>query len=660
MPMRPAVRPRSGSRRPSQVPVLRRCSCESGGGECPACLGSRAVQQPLADSVGILRRCGPVACDCPPAEKAGYGQRSMASTTVMGDQPAAAPPYTSSDVSRIAAEAPTWQSKLRVGAADDPLEREADVIAEQVMGTPYAADALAGSRARAGSAGVGPRQLSATVGSRIRGADSVGQPLPGPTRAFFEPRFGRDLGGVQVHIGPDAAQLSAAMQARAFTYGMHVWLGSGVGLEPSRVLAHELAHVVQQARPAGLGSATSATDAQSGTGYDPMPCPSTRLPSTGVEQQEYSGPVSNDPVIQRKEEPPKKEEAGCNIKNAGAYIIFEIIRRFADPNDPRVIQRAHCLKEAFRMLDAYNAVEFARDIMMRRPGGIYSGYEALASPTRMAIAEILDNILKRKDAKTYLARLLVTESVRLTDIAPDLLPQIEIVSDNSRTVITLDMQVAAWPKVELLGGSECDKYTFGYTQFVTQRTYINEYYDIATGDYRVLDYHGPWTKPCQDVLHDGDIWTYQEQLDCSSDKAVKRFGKAHVLIFRDTPKRPVVFTPGDPEWILTGISWFEKFVTVFSVMLPDGTVHHVSWFDWQIDFCENDPQIKQPTGSAKEPIVDLTGQHVQVNGIRTGNPPSAVAGQIGKPSGKSCNTTGRARKADIFYISSPLVKCRPS
>lgn len=80
-----------------------------------------------------------------------------------------------------------------------------------------------------------------------------GTPLPPAERAFFEPRFGRDLGGVRVHTGADAAAAARAVGARAFALGTDVVLGAGAyapgGAQGRRLLAHELAHVVQQSAP---------------------------------------------------------------------------------------------------------------------------------------------------------------------------------------------------------------------------------------------------------------------------------------------------------------------------------------------------------------------------------------------------------------------------
>jgi outer membrane protein OmpA-like peptidoglycan-associated protein len=79
---------------------------------------------------------------------------------------------------------------------------------------------------------------------------SPGQPLDFPTRAFFEPRFGRDFSAVRIHADPRAAASAAALRARAYTVANDVVFGDGHyapdGTPGRGLLAHELAHVVQQ------------------------------------------------------------------------------------------------------------------------------------------------------------------------------------------------------------------------------------------------------------------------------------------------------------------------------------------------------------------------------------------------------------------------------
>jgi hypothetical protein len=79
---------------------------------------------------------------------------------------------------------------------------------------------------------------------------SPGQPLDPASRAFMEPRFGHSFADVQVHPGAKAADSADAVNAHAYTVGRHVVFGPGQYTPRSpagqRLLAHELAHVVQQ------------------------------------------------------------------------------------------------------------------------------------------------------------------------------------------------------------------------------------------------------------------------------------------------------------------------------------------------------------------------------------------------------------------------------
>jgi hypothetical protein len=91
---------------------------------------------------------------------------------------------------------------------------------------------------------------------------SKGQPLESKTRARFEERFGHDFGAVRVHTGPRAAESSRMLSARAFAIGEHVVFANG-NYEPGtvagqRLLAHELAHVVQQSRGGATPDSSSA------------------------------------------------------------------------------------------------------------------------------------------------------------------------------------------------------------------------------------------------------------------------------------------------------------------------------------------------------------------------------------------------------------------
>lgn len=80
---------------------------------------------------------------------------------------------------------------------------------------------------------------------------SPGTPLDEATRARFEPQFGMDLSRVSVHADLGASESARALGAHAYTSGNHIVFGPGKfapqEAQGTRLLAHELAHVAQQA-----------------------------------------------------------------------------------------------------------------------------------------------------------------------------------------------------------------------------------------------------------------------------------------------------------------------------------------------------------------------------------------------------------------------------
>lgn len=165
---------------------------------------------------------------------------------------------------------PRLQPKLTVGPANDAYEREADRVADAVMRMPESderiqrmcpeceeevqrqpadeeeEEELVAAKSLPGET----PEVSDGVEARIQSLRGGGRPLPEPTRAFFEPRFGESFAGVRVHDDARAQTLARAVNARAFTVGQDVVFGAGQ-LAPEtasgqRLLAHELTHVVQQ------------------------------------------------------------------------------------------------------------------------------------------------------------------------------------------------------------------------------------------------------------------------------------------------------------------------------------------------------------------------------------------------------------------------------
>jgi Domain of unknown function (DUF4157) len=188
---------------------------------------------------------------------------------------------------RLSRTGPHPQCKLEIGAVNDPLEAEADSVADQVMRMPEpgiasadapqslqrkcasceeedqkAASRLARKQTNGGAAGLDGRAAPPIVEEVLA---SPGQPLDAATRAFFEPRLGQDISQVRLHTDSKAAESARSVNALAYTVGNHITLRDGHSAaegDPGRwLLAHELAHTVQQ--NAGVAAPRPASPASS-------------------------------------------------------------------------------------------------------------------------------------------------------------------------------------------------------------------------------------------------------------------------------------------------------------------------------------------------------------------------------------------------------------
>ena len=79
-----------------------------------------------------------------------------------------------------------------------------------------------------------------------------GSQLDSSTREFMESRFRYDFSNVRIHTNENAARSAQDFNAMAYTIGNRVVFGKGQyspnTVKGRKVLAHELAHVVQQHR----------------------------------------------------------------------------------------------------------------------------------------------------------------------------------------------------------------------------------------------------------------------------------------------------------------------------------------------------------------------------------------------------------------------------
>lgn len=197
--------------------------------------------------------------------------------------------------------APRIQRKMSVSAPNDPFEREADQVADRVMrmaepgsigSAPVAIRRKCDACAEEDKMlqGKGAPSLKAdsedAVEEAIRAASGAGQPLARETRAFFEPRFGHDFSRVRVHAGGEAASAARAIQAQAYTLGPHIAFASGQYAPETphgkQLIAHELAHVVQQSGGAVHTASSLAPGASPSQGIARQAAPEEEEPEAGA------------------------------------------------------------------------------------------------------------------------------------------------------------------------------------------------------------------------------------------------------------------------------------------------------------------------------------------------------------------------------------------
>src|SRR5262249_37380167 len=143
----------------------------------------------------------------------------------------------------------TAQLKPIIKSAEDLLDQVLDKVE-----APLTEVLLAGLRDWV----IQPSAKSGTGLSRLPSAAALlsllqasrGEALPDEARQEMEARIGSDFADVRIHRDTPAQRASELLHANAFALGQQVYFGSGSYVPESpggrRLLAHELAHVVQQ------------------------------------------------------------------------------------------------------------------------------------------------------------------------------------------------------------------------------------------------------------------------------------------------------------------------------------------------------------------------------------------------------------------------------
>jgi len=140
----------------------------------------------------------------------------------------------------------SFQCKLSIGSVNDPLEHEADTIADKVMsmqGVQPFVTASAGNIQRKCADCEEKEKLqrkplvsfiqrkessvgtvaSDTVSNQINASKGSGFNMDDNTQSFMQSRFGADFSNVKIHTGGEAIQMNRELNAKAFTLGNEIY-----------------------------------------------------------------------------------------------------------------------------------------------------------------------------------------------------------------------------------------------------------------------------------------------------------------------------------------------------------------------------------------------------------------------------------------------------
>jgi hypothetical protein len=139
------------------------------------------------------------------------------------------------------------QPKLAVGSVNDPLEQQADNMADRVV-RQQSSDRVTMDPLVAGQHQYKTNELATTSGSLT---NESGQPLKQETAQMMGQSLGADFSQVRIHDGKQSELINQQYGARALTHGRDIYFDRGE-YQPGthsgdHLLAHELTHVVQQA-----------------------------------------------------------------------------------------------------------------------------------------------------------------------------------------------------------------------------------------------------------------------------------------------------------------------------------------------------------------------------------------------------------------------------
>lgn len=166
--------------------------------------------------------------------------------------------HTDAAIAQRAGEMTEEEDELQAKHTDAAIAQRAE----------FEEDELAQAKHESPTLGSQGGTLDDDAAGRIESQRGGGSGLSPDIQTKMEGHFGADFSSVRVHQDSEADSLAAGMSARAFTTGSDVFLRQSERAGDTNLMAHELAHVVQQT--SGVASGTQNAGLSVGASDDPL------------------------------------------------------------------------------------------------------------------------------------------------------------------------------------------------------------------------------------------------------------------------------------------------------------------------------------------------------------------------------------------------------
>jgi len=207
---------------------------------------------------------------------------------------------------------------------------------------------------------------------------SGGRPLDGGAKSRMGAAFGHDFSSVRVHTNDDAAELSDSLNARAFTIGSDIAFGPGEYQPGTMIgdalLAHELAHVVQQQGGQASSAPQSKDDSHNGLENEADVAAAGAVSSLWLGAQGGLADIGRDAL--------PKMKSGLKLQSCTKHTVTNrgtIVKTRDSGHEKEVMDRGGSIKR----VNTPNMTWAEVDELMRRehPPGLLSKVTKVGPPT---------------------------------------------------------------------------------------------------------------------------------------------------------------------------------------------------------------------------------------------------------------------------------------